>query len=40
MLEQISGIQYAMADLLKHLGNLPIKLVPLILPDCGAVGAR
>ncbi len=40
MLEHISGIQYAMGDLLKHLGNLPIKLVPFILLDYVAVGAR
>jgi hypothetical protein len=40
MSEHINGIQYATADVFKHLNNLSIKLVPFILPDCGAVGAR
>jgi hypothetical protein len=40
MSEDINGIQYATADVFKHVGNMSIKLMPFILPHCGAFGAR
>lgn len=31
---------HPVADVIKHMGIMSIKLVPFILPHCGAVGAR
>ncbi len=40
VLEHISCLQSTMANVIKHVANTSIKLVPFILPHCGPVRAR